>query len=168
MGLSGFSAFCSMHSILKLWYIFLPKLWKFWMCFGYFSGIYIGIYTSLRFTYSLIGPSEIWIFRKIILKLVLVVDDCGISCEIALIWLSLDRTDGNLTLVQPMAWRHRATSHYLGQFWFGIGHNWYIWQRSYAPPPKIPLPYPCHKHTVTKKVITKTKVRINSRVRCAK
>ena len=41
----------------------------------------------------------------------------GISCEIALIWMPLDFTDGQSTLVQVMAWCRQATSHYLNQCW---------------------------------------------------
>ena len=41
----------------------------------------------------------------------------GISCKIALRWMSLDLTDDKSTLVQVMAWCHQATSHYLGQCW---------------------------------------------------
>ena len=36
----------------------------------------------------------------------LVIDGWGISCEIALRWLSLDLTDDKSTLVQAMAWYH--------------------------------------------------------------
>ena len=45
------------------------------------------------------------------------IDDWGISCEIAIIWMSLDFTDDQSTLVQVMAWCHQATSHYLSQYW---------------------------------------------------
>ena len=41
----------------------------------------------------------------------------GISCEIALILMSLDFTDDQSTLVQVMAWCRQATSHYLSQCW---------------------------------------------------
>ena len=41
----------------------------------------------------------------------------GISCESALIWMSLDFTDDQSTLVQVMVWCCRATSHYLSQWW---------------------------------------------------
>ena len=40
-----------------------------------------------------------------------------ISCEIALIWMSLDFTNDQSTLVQVMAWCRQATSHYLSQCW---------------------------------------------------
>ena len=40
-----------------------------------------------------------------------------ISCEIALIWMSLDFTDDQSKLVQVMACCRQATSHYLSQCW---------------------------------------------------
>ena len=45
------------------------------------------------------------------------IDGWGISCEIALIWMSLDFTDDQSTLVQVMAWCRQATNHYLSQCW---------------------------------------------------
>ena len=48
---------------------------------------------------------------------ILVIDGWGISCEIALTWMSLDFTDDQSTLVQVMAWCRQATSHYLSQCW---------------------------------------------------
>ena len=68
----------------------------------------------------LIGPwgsSIKFYFRFVILKWILVIDSWGISCEIALIWMSLDLNDGKSTLVQVMAWCHQVTSHYLSQCW---------------------------------------------------
>ena len=56
-------------------------------------------------------------FRWLSFKLVLVVNGWGISCETALIWMSLDHTYDNSTLVQVMAWCRQATSHYLSQCW---------------------------------------------------
>ena len=58
-----------------------------------------------------------WNFRYVIFKGILVTDSCGISCEIALIWMSLNLTDDQSTLVQVMAWCRQATSHYLSQCW---------------------------------------------------
>ena len=52
-----------------------------------------------------------WNFRQI-----LVIDGWGISCEIALLWMSLNFTDES-TLVQVMAWCRQASSHYLSQCW---------------------------------------------------
>ena len=45
-----------------------------------------------------------WNFRYVIFKQILVIDGWGISCEIALTWMSLDFTDDQSTLVQVMAW----------------------------------------------------------------
>ena len=45
------------------------------------------------------------------------IDDRGISFEIALRWMSLDFTDDKCILVQVMAWGHHATSHSLSQCW---------------------------------------------------
>ena len=58
-----------------------------------------------------------WNLRHIIFKQILVIDGWGISCEIVLIWMSLDFADGQSTLVWVMAWCHQATSHCLGQCW---------------------------------------------------
>ena len=44
-----------------------------------------------------------WNFRYVIVKWILVIDGWGISCEIALFWMSLDFTDDQSTLVQVMA-----------------------------------------------------------------
>ena len=56
-------------------------------------------------------------FRYVIFKQILVIAGWGISCEIALIWMSLDFTDDQSTLVQVMAWCRQAASHYLSQCW---------------------------------------------------
>ena len=56
-------------------------------------------------------------FRHIIFKHILVIDGWGISCEISLIWMSLDFTDDQSTLVQVMAWCRQAPTHYLSQCW---------------------------------------------------
>ena len=58
-----------------------------------------------------------WNFRYVIFKHFSVIDGWGISCEIALIWMSLDFTDDQSTLVQVMAWCRQTTSHYLSQCW---------------------------------------------------
>ena len=56
-------------------------------------------------------------FRYVIFQRILVTDGWGISCEIALIWKSLDLTDDQSTLAQVMAWCRQATSHCLSQCW---------------------------------------------------
>ena len=58
-----------------------------------------------------------WNFRHVIFKQILATDGWGISCEIALTWMSLDFTDDQSTLVQVMAWCRQAASHYLSQCW---------------------------------------------------
>ena len=52
-------------------------------------------------------------FRYVVFKRILVIDGWATSCEIALIWMSLDFIDDQSTLVQVMAWWHQAPSHYL-------------------------------------------------------
>ena len=44
-------------------------------------------------------------------------DGWCISCEIALMWMSMDLTDDKSTLVQVMAWCREATSLYLSPCW---------------------------------------------------
>ena len=69
-------------------------------------------------------------FRHVIFKQILMIDVWGFSCEIALLWMSLDFIDDQSTLVQVMAWCRQATSHCFGQFWpdlsrhmASLGHN---------------------------------------------
>ena len=57
------------------------------------------------------------IFRYLIFQIISVIDGWGISCELALRWMSLNLTDDKSTLVQVMAWCQQATSHYLSQCW---------------------------------------------------
>ena len=56
-------------------------------------------------------------FRYLIFQIISVIDGWAISCELALICMSLDLTDGKSTLDQVMAWWCQATSHYLSQCW---------------------------------------------------
>ena len=58
-----------------------------------------------------------WNLRFIIFKWSLVIAGWGISHEIALMWMSLDLTDDQSTLVQVMAWCCQTASHYLSQCW---------------------------------------------------
>ena len=68
--------------------------------------------------FNSLAPGKIeWNFRYVIFEQILVIDGWVISCEIALIWMSLDFTDDQWTLVQVMAWCRQATSHYLSQCW---------------------------------------------------
>ena len=52
-----------------------------------------------------------------IFKLILVTNGWRIFCENAHKWMSLDFTDVKSTLVQVMAWCHKAPSHYMSQCW---------------------------------------------------
>ena len=71
----------------------------------------------LFFINSLAPGNFEWNLRHVIFKKILMIDGWGISCEIALIWMSLDFTDEQSTLVQVMAWCRQATNHYLSQCW---------------------------------------------------
>ena len=66
---------------------------------------------------SLVPGRFEWNFTSVIFKLIVMIDGWGISCEIALIWMSLDFTDDQSTLVQVMAWCRQAPSQYLSQCW---------------------------------------------------
>ena len=78
-----------------------------------------------------------WNFRYVIFKQILVIDGRCISCEIALIWMSLDFNNDQSTLVQVMAWCGQATSHYLSQCWHRSllphGVTRPAWVKSLAP-----------------------------------
>ena len=73
----------------------------------------------LRHFFSTHSPlaKGVWNLRYVIFKRLLVIAGWGISCEAALIWMSLGFTDDQSTLVQVMAWCLQATSHYLSQCW---------------------------------------------------
>ena len=58
-----------------------------------------------------------WNFRYVIFKWILMTDGWGISCEIALVSLSLNFTDDQATLVQVMAWCCQATIQNVSQCW---------------------------------------------------
>ena len=58
-----------------------------------------------------------WYFRYLIFQIISVIDGWGISCELAIRWMSINLNDEKSTLVQVMAWCRQATSHYLSQCW---------------------------------------------------
>ena len=71
-----------------------------------------------QIVFNSLAPGKFeWNFRHVICKQILVIDGWGISCEITLLWMSLDFIDDQSTLVQVMAWCRPATSHYLSQCW---------------------------------------------------
>ena len=73
---------------------------------------------TCNFLLNSLAPGKFeWNLRYLIFKWISVIDGWGISCEIALIWMSLDCTDDQSTLNQVMAWCCQATSHYLIQCW---------------------------------------------------
>ena len=70
------------------------------------------------FYFNSLSPGKFeWNFRHVIFKQIVMIDGWGISCEIALIWMSLDFTDYQSTSVHVMACCCQATSHYLRQCW---------------------------------------------------
>ena len=121
------------------------------------------IWILRHFLFNSFAPGKcVWNLRYVIFKRLLVIAGWGISCEVALISMSLGFTDDQSTLVQVMAWCLQATSHYLSQcwprslspcnvtwpqwlkfvvdfvlFWFGIQHESMVWvimgRRGYSP-----------------------------------
>ena len=66
----------------------------------YLEGLYLG---------GTLGPGKFeWNFRYVIFQRILVIDGWGICCSIALIWMPVDFTDDQSTLVQLMAWCRQA------------------------------------------------------------
>ena len=55
--------------------------------------------------------------KNVIFNLVLLIGILRSSHDSALRWIPQDLTDDKSTLVQVMAWRRQATSHYLSQCW---------------------------------------------------
>ena len=78
---------------------------------------FIAAIDLLRNLINSLAPGKFaWIIDRFF-KQILVIDGWGISCQIALIWISLDFTDDQSTLFQVIAWCRQATSHYLSQCW---------------------------------------------------
>ena len=89
---------------------------------AYDSGIHTEMppqcFTIVSDFFNSLAPRKFeWHFIYVIFRWILVVGGWGISCEIALILMSLHFTDDQSTLVQVMAWCRQATSHYLSQCW---------------------------------------------------
>ena len=87
---------------LFLWYITQPWIWHRWRKWWW-----------VTLTHWPLGE---WNEILVILKLILVIDGSNKCYWIAPRWSSLNLTDKS-TLVQVMAWRHLAPSHYLNQCW---------------------------------------------------
>ena len=63
-----------------------------------------------RHAFNSLAPGKFELsFRYVVFKRISVTGGWGISCEIALIWMSLDFTDGQSTLDQVMAWWQAIT-----------------------------------------------------------
>ena len=69
------------------------------------------------FWINTLAPGRFECLLQVIIKPILMTDGLGISYGIDLRWISLNFTDAKSTLVQVIAWRHQATSHYLSQCW---------------------------------------------------
>ena len=104
--ITGPTIICKCHQKVqccKATYIFFDIFWLSVVSYGRLNSLAPGKFE--------------WNFRHVSFKQILVIDDWGISCEIALTWKPQDLTDGKSTLVQVMAWCRQATSHYLSQCW---------------------------------------------------
>ena len=72
------------------------------------------------------------------------IDGWGISCELALRWMSLNLTDDKSTLVLVMAWCHQAISHYLSQYWprslspYGVTRPQWVKEKEHYSTGKLP------------------------------
>ena len=103
--------------MVKSWWLVLEHFWKNTMPWCG-SAARISTVTKILLTLNSLNPGEFELnFRYVIFKRISVIDGLNISCEIALIWTSLDFTDDQSTLVQVMAWCRQAPSHYLSQCW---------------------------------------------------
>ena len=123
-------------------------------CPGTFSSnhcIFINGYPIL--THWPLGNLD-WILGHVIFKQILVIDGWGNSCEIARIWMSLEFTDDQSTLVQLIAWCRQATSHYLSQCWprslspYGVTRpQWVKWSWSDLTVTgyQFSSPFDCHQ-----------------------
>ena len=54
-------------------------------------------------------------FNSMIFKLIIQNSSLGTYCDVTLMWMQLNLTNGKSTLAQVMAWCRQALSHYLGQ-----------------------------------------------------
>ena len=67
--------------------------------------------------FNSLAPGKLeWNFWSFIFQIISVIDGWGISCELALRWMSLDLTD-EVNIGQVMDRCRQATSHYLSECW---------------------------------------------------
>ena len=102
---------------IKMQRFFAKKyIWCFLQNFSHFVEAAVGGNNGFTLTRWPLGNLN-EIFKCLIFQIISVIDGWGISCELALRWMSLNITDDKSTLVQVMAWCRQATSHYLSQCW---------------------------------------------------
>ena len=109
---------------------------------------------SVYCEFNSLAPGKFeWNFRYVVFKQILVIDGWGISCEIVLMWVSLDFTDDQSTLVQVLT---GVKARYGGSNMKKINNggrllifymmesikkvnwkNWILWLFSVTDPPKI-------------------------------
>ena len=76
---------------------------KYWYQTTLESGSFENKYNALGIILILLSPVRFeWNFTQVIFQLISMIDSWGISCEIALRWLSLDLTDDKSTMLQVM------------------------------------------------------------------
>ena len=126
-----------------------------------FEQCFLDFHTIINtFCLNSLAPGKFeWNFRYVIFKQILVIDGWGISCEIALVWMSLDFTADLSPLVQVMAWCLQATSHYVSQ----------CWSRSLSPygvtrPQWVNQDFSCFQKALTKSVHLTRAFRVISRI----
>ena len=66
----------------------------------YHLSVVFDLFEWVIWSFNSLAPRKFeWNFRNVIFKQILVIDGWGISCEIGLIWMSLDFTGDQSTLV---------------------------------------------------------------------
>ena len=97
----------------------LGKMWRWPKVLGWKLGnLRWLIACHIKFQLNSLASGKFeWNLRNVKLRLILLIDGWGISCELALRWMSLDLNEDKSTLVQVMVWCRQATSHYLSQCW---------------------------------------------------
>ena len=89
--------------------------------------------TTIGFCFNSLAPGKFeQYFGYLIFEIISVINGWGISCELALRWMSLDLTYDKSTWDQVMAWCRQSTSHYLSQWWprsllpYGVTHPQWV------------------------------------------
>ena len=101
-----------------------------WFWFIYVANVLIlmGCLCCFHYYFNSLAPGGLHCSLKLVNFKLISTTNC-IFCEIVIRWVPRNLTDHLSTLVQAMAWCHRATSHYLSQCWprslrhMSLGHN---------------------------------------------